>query len=193
MTREQIKPQRLSWKQVLEWDQRLTTRLRLEESGGNGWRWAALLAHSGDSWFWLPALGLIWLFSRGDWHTRSALLAVAVFALAVLVMGIKFTVKRSRPPGEWGSIYRQTDPHSFPSGHAARAFLLMLLAWNLGPVWLALVLTVWAPLVSLARISTGMHYLSDVLGGAVIGLAAAQLVSFAAPFLISGVPFLFIR
>lgn len=191
MTSEQTKPQRINWKQVLDWDQRVSSRLRLNEANGNGWRLAALLAHSGDSWFWLPALGLIWLFSRGEWHTRSALLAIAVFALAVLVMGIKFTVKRSRPPGEWGAVYRLTDPHSFPSGHAARAFLLMLLAWNLGPVWFALVLTLWAPLVSLARVSTGMHYVSDVLGGAVIGLAAAQLFTFLVPLLIGLFPFLF--
>lgn len=191
MTSEQTKSQRVNWKQVLDWDQRVSSRLRLDEAGGSGWRLVALLAHSGDSWFWLPVLGLVWLFTQGEWHSRAALLAISVFSLAVLVMAIKFTVKRSRPPGEWGAVYRLTDPHSFPSGHAARAFLLMLLAWNLGPAWLALVLTLWAPLVSLARVSTGMHYVSDVLGGAVIGLAAAQLFTFLTPQLIGLFPFLF--
>ena len=191
MTGEQTKPQRVNWKQILDWDQRVSSRLRLDEGGGKNLRLAALLAHSGDSWFWLPALGLVWLFTQGEWHTRSALLAIAVFSLAVLVMGIKFTVKRSRPPGEWGSVYRLTDPHSFPSGHAARAFLLMMLVWNLGPVWLALALTIWAPLVSLARVSTGMHYMSDVLGGALIGLAAGQLFFLSTPLLLSLFPFLF--
>lgn len=181
----------MDWKRTLSWDERISTHLRLSLQHGLGWRLAVLFAHSGDSWFWLPGLGLIWLFSRGEWHTRSALLAGAVFGLAVLVMVIKFTVKRSRPPGEWGAVYRRTDPHSFPSGHAARAFLLMALAWALGPQWLAILLTIWAPLVSLSRIATGMHYFSDVLAGAAVGLVAAQIFLLLVPFLMRLLPFLF--
>jgi undecaprenyl-diphosphatase len=181
----------MTWKNTLQWDERLSTRLRLAQQQGFWWRLAALFAHSGDSWFWLPGLFLVWLFSRGDWHSRAALLAIAIFALALLVMVIKFTVKRSRPPGEWGAIYRQTDPHSFPSGHAARAFLLLVMGWALGPTWFALLLTVWAPLVSLSRVATGMHYLSDIVAGAVIGVIAAFLALLVSPLLTLWFPFLF--
>jgi undecaprenyl-diphosphatase len=87
----------------------------------------------------------------------------------VLVFAIKFTVRRRRPEGEWGQVYRKTDPHSFPSGHAARAALLAVLAIGLGPPWLGLLLAVWAPLVMLARVAMGVHYLSDVLAGALLG------------------------
>ena len=71
--------------------------------------------------------------------------------------------------GEWGKIYRNTDPHSFPSGHAARAFLIATIAAGLGPAWLAVVLWIWAPLVALARVAMGVHYLSDIMAGAVFG------------------------
>jgi membrane-associated phospholipid phosphatase len=133
---------------------------------------AAVLAHSGDSWFW--ALGLLIVLGSGSTEARlwslRALISIAV--LAVVVLAIKLLIRRRRPEGEWGRIYRATDPHSFPSGHAARAFLLATLAAGGGPAWLAIVLIGWAPLVSLARVAMGLHYLSDVVGGAILGLLA---------------------
>jgi undecaprenyl-diphosphatase len=85
-------------------------------------------------------------------------------------MVIKFTIRRQRPEGEWGAIYRSTDPHSFPSGHAARAVMLAVVAMGTGPAWFAALLVVWAPLVCLARVAMGVHYLSDILAGMLLGL-----------------------
>jgi undecaprenyl-diphosphatase len=85
------------------------------------------------------------------------------------VLTIKFTVRRRRPEGEWGAIYRSTDPHSFPSGHAARAALIAVLGVATGPAWLGILVSVWAPLVILARVVMGVHYLSDVVAGALLG------------------------
>jgi undecaprenyl-diphosphatase len=36
-------------------------------------------------------------------------------------------------------------------------------------------LWVWAPLVALARVSMGVHYLSDVVAGAILGIIVALL------------------
>ena len=74
-----------------------------------------------------------------------------------------------------GRLYRSTDPHSFPSGHAARAVLIAVLGAGLGPTWLAVLLCVWAPLVALARVAMGVHYLSDILAGFLLGLAAGAV------------------
>ena len=89
---------------------------------------------------------------------------------------VKFSVRRRRPAGEWGKIYRSTDPHSFPSGHAARAFMLAVLALGMGPLWFGLLLLLWSPLVSQARASMGVHYLSDIVAGMVFGLVLGGLV-----------------
>lgn len=96
-------------------------------------------------------------------------MALGVLVTAAVVMAIKLVVKRRRPEGEWGGIYRSTDPHSFPSGHAARAIMLAVLAILLGPAWFAVILAVWAPFVALARVSMGLHYLSDVAAGILLG------------------------
>ena len=94
---------------------------------------------------------------------------IGIVITAVLVMTMKFTIRRQRPEGELGQIYRRTDPHSFPSGHAARAMMLGVMALGLGPSWFGLILIIWAPLVGLARVSMGVHYLSDILAGWIIG------------------------
>ncbi len=155
---------------LLQTDEMFSRRLRLAEKKGPLRSLAAFLAHSGDSWFW--ALGLVALWLAGDATQRhwAAVQFGGISIMAVIVMALKFSIRRQRPAGEWGLLYRSTDPHSFPSGHAARAFLLATLGWHLGPAWLGVLLLIWAPLVALARVAMGVHYLSDVLAGALLGV-----------------------
>jgi undecaprenyl-diphosphatase len=159
----------------LELDARWTQRLRVAERPGILHRLCAFLAHSGDSWFWAAGLAVLAWLGDAFWRPWALLLLVSILVLAALVLGIKFLIRRRRPEGEWGRFYRSTDPHSFPSGHAARAILIAVLATGLGPPWLAVVLWVWAPLVALARVAMGLHYLSDVLAGILLGLLAGAV------------------
>ena len=153
-----------------EFDARWSARLRVSEKPGILRIMAMVFAHSGDSWFWLLGLGLLWAFGNPAYQDLTVRLIVAIVVLAVLVMVTKFTIRRSRPEGDWGTVYRKTDPHSFPSGHAARAALIATLALLWSPIAIGLMLALWAFLVSLARIAMGVHYPSDVLAGALLGL-----------------------
>ncbi len=168
---------------LLQTDAVWSRRLSIPEHRGGLRSAAALLAHSGDSWFWLLGLGLVWLASPA-WRSLALRVGVSVLLLAAVVLAVKFLVRRPRPAGEWGAIYRNTDPHSFPSGHAARAGLLVCLVWLWGPVWLALFFTSWAPLMSLARVGLGVHYISDVAAGLALGLLAGLLIGAGGPALL---------
>ena len=181
----------MSFRSFLELDARLSDRLRVAEQPGLLRTLAVFFAHSGDSWFWVAALALLWW--RGDlfWKQWTTVMFAGIAMLIVLVMSIKFLVRRRRPEGEWGGIYRNTDPHSFPSGHAARAFLIAILAIGLGPAWLAALLCVWAPLVSLARVAMGVHYVSDILAGAVLGIAVGLIGLELQPILLTWLSSLF--
>jgi undecaprenyl-diphosphatase len=161
---------------LLALDAQLSARLRVAEKPGPLRTLAAVLAHSGDSWFWAVALCLvIWL---GDpvWRWRAVISLLSILVTALLVMALKFSIRRRRPEGEWGAIYRSTDPHSFPSGHASRALMLGVLLVFLGPGWLAAILLVWAPLVALARVAMGVHFLSDVVAGGALGVVLGLVI-----------------
>lgn len=165
----------MSLRSLLEIDARLSDQLRVAEKPGLLRNVAAFLAHSGDSWFWGAALILLWFFSNSFWREWEVVEFFGISGLAGVVLAIKFLVRRERPQGEWGGVYRNTDPHSFPSGHAARAFLIAVLASALGPMWLSVFLWIWAPLVALARVAMGVHYLSDVVAGAILGMIVALI------------------
>ncbi|RJP49535.1 MAG: phosphatase PAP2 family protein [Anaerolineaceae bacterium] len=178
----------MTFRSILELDARLSDRLHVAEKPGLLRTLAVFFAHSGDSWFW--GLGLLILWWQGDafWKRWAVTLFVCIAFLAVTVLMIKLIVRRRRPEGEWGGIYRSTDPHSFPSGHAARAFLIAVLAIGLGPAWLAVLLCIWAPLVSLARVAMGVHYLSDIVAGAVLGIIVGLTGLQLAPALLARLP-----
>jgi undecaprenyl-diphosphatase len=177
----------MNFRSILELDARLSDRLRVAEQPGLLRTLAVFFAHSGDSWFWGLGLIILWWFGDSFWKQWAVVLFTGIALLAMIVMAIKFTVRRRRPEGEWGGIYRNTDPHSFPSGHATRAFLIAILSIGLGPVWLAVLLCVWAPLVSLARVAMGVHYLSDIIAGAFLGIVVGLLGLQLAPAFVSWV------
>lgn len=164
------------WQKLAELDNRLSRLSRLGVNDRLTKTVAVILAHSGDSWFWLLGLLLLWWFGNEYWKQRAVALGAGILVTALVVMAIKFTVRRSRPEGQWGQIYRSTDPHSFPSGHAARSMMLAVMALGLGPLWLGLLLLAWAPLVSLARVVLGVHYPSDVIAGMALGAVLGAIV-----------------
>jgi undecaprenyl-diphosphatase len=166
----------VGFKSLLELDARWSESLRVAEKPGFLRTVSMVLAHSGDSWFWGLGLILLYFFTSNPFWKQWALAQFFwIASLAVVVIAVKSTIRRRRPEGEWGAIYRITDPHSFPSGHAARAFLIAVIAAGLGPAWLAVILWVWAPLVTLARAAMGVHYLSDVVVGALVGVVVGMI------------------
>jgi membrane-associated phospholipid phosphatase len=166
----------MNLKSVLLLDARASDRMRVAEKPGLLRNFSIFFAHSGDSWFWGLGLILLWLLGGSFWKRWSIIVLIGISVLAVLVLSLKFIIRRRRPEGEWGGIYRNTDPHSFPSGHAARAFMIAMVATGLGPPWFAMVLWVWAPLVALARVAMGVHYLSDIVAGLGLGVLMGLLV-----------------
>jgi undecaprenyl-diphosphatase len=161
--------------QLLEQDRDWSYALRVAEKPGLVRNLAMFFAHSGDSWFWGLGMLILWLAGEVFWKQWAVYQLFWISILAALVQMLKFTIRRKRPAGDWGAIYRNTDPHSFPSGHAARSFLIATLGSLLGPGWLAGILFAWAPLVALARVAMGVHYVSDVIAGAIVGTGAAFL------------------
>lgn len=106
--------------------------------------------------------------SKNRWH----LLATDVIATGVMAAatkGLKHCVGRTRPNGE---------SHSFPSGHSAIAFMgATLLAHEYGhrSVWIPVAGYTVATATAAMRVLNNVHYVSDVIVGAAIGILSAEI------------------
>ncbi|HJW83823.1 MAG TPA: phosphatase PAP2 family protein [Anaerolineae bacterium] len=136
-------------------------------------RAAQVVAHSGDSLVWI-AVGIgLWALNQPRWAAR---VEITVFALMGMVAALKFAFRRRRPTGQRGRLYLELDAHSFPSGHAARAAGLAVTFGAIEPA-LGVGLGVWAALVCLSRVALGIHYVSDVAGGAIVGIGVGLILA----------------
>ena len=160
---------------VLKLDKRWSGMIRLKNLPAPIRKTSELLAHSGDSLGWWVVLVLLWIFGDIFWRQWAVTIALGIAFLAVVLLPLRRLVGRSRPVGFWEKKTRKNSPDSFPSGHAARTFLLAVLATGLGPAWLAAVFWIWAPLVSLSRVAMGLHFISDVIGGLLVATIVGLL------------------
>jgi len=147
---------------------------RLRKLGEGRGRWIfAVLAHAADTTILFPAAGLIWLFGRDEWKAGLWKTGLALLIGTFLTGLLKLAFKRRRPDGRWGAFDRLVDPHSFPSGHANRAAILVVLAIVHGTPAIGVAVALWALAIGLSRVILGMHYISDVLAGWLTGAAVA--------------------
>ena len=160
---------------VLTVDTKWTSRLVLSADAKLLQSVTKFISHSCDSWYWLIGLGLIWLIGESEMRLQAAFWACAILGMAGVVFLVKALFHRPRPEGEWGKIYRIADPHSFPSGHAARAIMLAVLSTQSGSGRVIAGFILWALLVGLSRIALKLHYLLDVVAGWLLGIAGGFL------------------
>ncbi|SDS45831.1 undecaprenyl-diphosphatase [Mucilaginibacter mallensis] len=94
---------------------------------------------------------------------------------------VKTLVKRRRPFIQNVSItpvYR-AGSYSFPSGHTSSTIATATALSMAYPKWFVIVPAyLWAGSVSYSRMYLGVHYPSDVAGGAVLGVGSALSMSF---------------
>jgi undecaprenyl-diphosphatase len=133
--------------------------------------WMVCATRGGDGWLWY-SLGLVLLIfggSAGRVAVAQSGLAAGVGILAFL--GLKRAAGRKRPcslePHCWSTLL-PPDQFSFPSGHTITAFAVCvpLIAHypNAAPGILFCAFS-----IAVSRVITGMHFLSDVIAGGLIG------------------------
>jgi undecaprenyl-diphosphatase len=141
-------------------------------------KWMVIASRGGDGWLW-SAIGLILLFFGGP-SRFDALAAgfMSVGAGQLTFFILKRMIGRERPcatePHCWAMLL-PPDRFSFPSGHTITAFAIAL---SLGLFYPALLvgLVFCALSVAASRVILGLHYLSDVLAGMLIGTAIGVAV-----------------
>jgi len=117
----------------------------------------------------LPGLGITLLF--GPHRRLGWAILVALGAGLGAVLLFQYLALRPRPAGV-RLIYPSPNFPAYPSGHAAAAFSTAMVAGlAAGRLRIWLVSLMGASLIALSRLYLGHHYPSDILGGAVLGIA----------------------
>jgi len=145
----------------------------------------ARLSRAADhSRLWLASAAVL-SAAGGGRGRRSAAMGLASIASAsgVVNLGLKPLGRRRRPDRAARQVpvarhVRMPSSTSFPSGHSASAFAFATGVGHAHPP-AAVPLRALAALVAYSRVHTGVHYPADVVAGALLGSAIAQLTTHA--------------
>lgn len=129
----------------------------------------------------LSVLGIALYINRKSLKVKSAQLVAALAANTVAVTVLKFTINRERPYVDDPLIVQLTSggSPSFPSGHTADAFVIAMSFTLLfrEKTLLNSLIWIWVLTVAYSRVVLGVHYVSDIIGSAIIGSLIAIIVN----------------
>jgi len=132
----------------------------------------------GDGWLWYAMAVAIFLFGGTDRFRALAASGTAAAISIAIYLWLKITTGRRRPchlePHCWSTLL-PPDQFSFPSGHTMSAFTVSMV-WSRFYPELAPGLLFCAGSIAISRIVLGMHFLSDVVVGALLGTGLAYAV-----------------
>ncbi|MFZ0638758.1 MAG: phosphatase PAP2 family protein [Candidatus Acidiferrales bacterium] len=166
---------RAVWNQIQSSDYRLMRRV-------NRWRaprwfriFMILATRMGDGWLWYVTGVAVLIWGGPARFVAVGSAGLAVLSGIVVFLLLKRVSHRERPcglePHCWASIL-PPDQFSFPSGHTITAFAIAMTLGSFYPDFRVGLLLV-AVSIAASRIILGMHFLSDVLAGSVIGVFLA--------------------
>jgi undecaprenyl-diphosphatase len=150
------------------------------------------ITHSGDhGYLWIGLLIILLCIPK----TRKAAFIGAVTLILTFVITnlcLKPLIGRTRPyeviEGLTRIIGKQSD-RSFPSGHTANSMAVGVSLWLVSrkyelvgdkklyfPKTFGWIVLIWSILVGLSRLYVGVHYPTDVLGGAIVAIVNTCIV-----------------
>lgn len=145
-------------------------------------RWMVCATRAGDGWLWyITGLAVLVVGGADRFRALSAAAVAATVGIWMFLV-LKRAAGRPRPctvaPHAWATLL-PPDQFSFPSGHTMTAFAVATPLAVYYPAFAA-ALAFCAASVGGSRILLGMHYLSDVVAGAALGvlLGLASVAAF---------------
>lgn len=131
----------------------------------------------------LVVVAILWLLLLWKGGTRgriAALLLIPTITLSDQLNSswLKYIIERPRPCHELWDLHLLVgcgSGYSFPSSHAVNNFAGALVLSYFLPRWTWAFFT-FAAIVAFSRIYVGVHYPSDIVAGAIVGLAIGAVV-----------------
>ncbi|MBM0419762.1 phosphatase PAP2 family protein [Aeromonas veronii] len=157
---------------IQQWDLQVCRVCLLHGYNRQQARVSRLISRTGDGPLYAVLAALLWW--QGEAERELVRLALLAFAIELpLYLLLKNSLKRQRPVG-LPVFITPSDRYSLPSGHTAAAFLMATILATGFPLCAPLLFG-WAALVGASRLLLGVHYLSDLVAGALLGGGCAVL------------------
>jgi membrane-associated phospholipid phosphatase len=126
----------------------------------------------------IGVIGVGFLKQDSTIKNKGIVIGASLAIAAGITTGLKYSVKRERPFVTYPAIDKvmNAGSPSFPSGHTSDAFATATSLSLAFPKWYIIAPSfVWAGSVGYSRMDLGVHYPSDVLAGAAIGVGTSYL------------------
>lgn len=151
--------------------------LRINRYGSKQWvgKIFSTVSRLGDGGYWYLMVSLLITIQGVAAYESIARIALTTVVGVAIYKTLKHVLVRERPYITHTGILLGTPPldrYSFPSGHTMHAASLTVLLMNAEPMLFPLALP-FACLVAISRVVLGLHYPSDVIAGAMLGVALA--------------------
>ncbi len=128
------------------------------------------VSFTADTLFMVLMVAALYL---GGYRKEALVVAVVFVVTNAVTLGLKYLIARPRP-SDLG-ITPESEP-SFPSGHTSNAFSFAT-ALSYYHRKAAPLLFAWALLVAFSRVFLGLHYITDLLGGAAVGIIVSLVIT----------------
>lgn len=162
---------------IVRWDVAFSVFCLKSRYSGQQATLSKAVSHTGDGHLYV-LIALVALLADGYTGRDFLLVGLTAFAIELPIYWFaKNTLKRRRPAEFSSLLYSHivpSDKYSLPSGHSAAAFVMATLIGHFYPS-LYLFSLIWATAIAGSRILLGVHFLTDVLIGAALGIACTSL------------------
>lgn len=139
-----------------------------------------LVSKTGDGYLYV-IFGIMAIFLDAENGLNFFFVGALAYALEVpSFIILKHLFKRHRPFEVMTNAHYSltpSDKFSLPSGHSAAAFLMATLIAVFYPMFIDIVF-VWAILVGISRVMLGVHYPTDIVAGALLGMSCTSIALF---------------
>jgi len=143
----------------------------------------ALIAFTAEYLPWVTGAGILLFLIFGSYKKREFWMIVQAFAGAIIARFvfteiIRYFYDRQRPfeiVDGMKQLIQHSPGGSFPSGHAAFFFALATGVFFYRKRW-GILFYALAFSIGFGRVAAGLHWTSDIFGGAVVGILSALLM-----------------
>ncbi len=139
-------------------------------------RIAAMLTHLGDAIAHIPLFLFFYFFCSDKFKQFASVTFFSTIIGVIILFAFRFVFKRQRPIGNMPKEYAllpAMETYSFPSGHAMRNFLFCVTAYPFFGIYVSATLFIFAAIIVSTRVYLRLHYFSDILAGALLGITSA--------------------